>query len=207
MRGPRPRPGFRPGPTDAGQRHASSCARFAAGTLASGARLPSTRALAADPGQSRTTVTAAYEMLSAERYLVNAAGRVARVAGAAVLPATAAPQPEDVGSQLSTYGRRLLSFRAPAPSTPVPLDFLYGAVAAHDFPLRSWRRAVQAERARSQARLNYIELEGELALRLPREARLAGTAAALHAVLWLTARQATDEPAIVRAARAAGVGV
>lgn len=112
-----------------------------------------------------------------------------------------------MGSQLSTYGRRLLPFRAPAPSTPVPLDFLYGAVAAHDFPLRSWRRAVQAERARSQVRLNYIELEGEPALRLPREAQLAGTAAGLHAVLWLTARQATDEPAIVRAARAAGVGV
>jgi len=163
----------RPGSTGAGQRLCEQLrAQIAEGTLAGGARLPSTRALAADLGLSRTTVTAAYEQLAAEGYLVTAAGRVARVARAAALPATAAPQPEDVGSQLSTYGRRLLSFPAPAPSIPVPLDFLYGAVAAHDFPLRSWRRAVQAERARSQAHLNYIEPEGELALRRALQAYL-----------------------------------
>ncbi len=173
MPSPTPRPGLRPGPTGAGQRLCQQLrTQIAAGTLASGARLPSTRALAADLGLSRTTVTAAYEQLAAEGYLVTAAGRVARVARAAVPPATAAPQLEDMGSQLSTYGRRLLSFRAPAPSTPVPLDFLYGAVAAHDFPLRSWRRAVQAERARSQAHLNYIEPEGEPALRRALQAYL-----------------------------------
>ena len=84
MPGPRSRPDFRPGPTGAGQRLCQQLrARIAAGTLASGARLPATRALAADPGLSRTTVTAAYEQLAAEGYLVNAAGRVARVAGVA----------------------------------------------------------------------------------------------------------------------------
>ncbi len=71
-------------PHRAGQRLCGQLrAQIAEGALAGGAPLPSTRALAADLGLSRTTVTAAYEQLAAEGYLVTAPGRVARVAYAA----------------------------------------------------------------------------------------------------------------------------
>ena len=43
--------------------------QIASGLLGPGARLPSTRSLAAEWGVSRTTVTAAYEQLIAEGYL------------------------------------------------------------------------------------------------------------------------------------------
>ena len=43
--------------------------QIASGLLGPGARLPSTRSLAAEWGISRTTVTSAYEQLSAEGYL------------------------------------------------------------------------------------------------------------------------------------------
>src|SRR5476651_1925126 len=49
------------------------------GTLAEGAKLVSTRALAAELGVSRTTVTAAYEQLAAEGFVVTATGKTARV--------------------------------------------------------------------------------------------------------------------------------
>lgn len=48
--------------------------QMADGSLAVGARLPSTRALALDLGVSRTTITAAYEQLAAEGYLETAQG-------------------------------------------------------------------------------------------------------------------------------------
>ena len=51
-----------------------------AGVHASGSRLPSTRALAAEWGLSRTTVTAAFEQLAAEGYLETRPGARARVA-------------------------------------------------------------------------------------------------------------------------------
>ena len=57
--------------------------QMADGSLAVGARLPSTRALALDLGVSRTTITAAYEQLAAEGYLETAQGARARVAAGA----------------------------------------------------------------------------------------------------------------------------
>src|SRR3954470_15478203 len=61
-----------------------------AGSLGPGARLPSTRALAAEWGVSRTTVTAAYEQLLAEGYLETRQGARARVARS-LGPAAAKP--------------------------------------------------------------------------------------------------------------------
>jgi GntR family transcriptional regulator/MocR family aminotransferase len=145
-------------------------AQIADGTLAGGARLPSTRALAAELRVSRTTVTAAYEQLAAEGYLVTAPGRAARVAvraapvrvgrkrGGMVRPAVDAPR-------LSAYGQRLAAMQLPLPAAPVRIDFLYGAVAAQDFPARALRRAVQASQTRSSSTLRYIEPEGDAGLR------------------------------------------
>ncbi len=64
--------------------------RIADGTLAANTAVPSTRVLAADLGVSRTTVTAAYEQLAAEGFIVTSSGRVARVAD---LPSVSRPLP------------------------------------------------------------------------------------------------------------------
>lgn len=50
------------------------------GTLAAGTRLMSTRAIAAELGVSRTTVTAAYEQLAAEGFVLTSVGKAATVA-------------------------------------------------------------------------------------------------------------------------------
>ena len=148
-------------------------AQVADGTLAPGARVPSTRALAADLGVSRSTVTTAYEQLVAEGFLVTAAGRAARVA--APLAAGAAPgrldaPPAAPVPPLSAWGRRVegmagMALQASAPQEAAPIDFLYGAVASRDFPALAWRRVYQAELLRQQHRLYYAEPEGDPALR------------------------------------------
>src|SRR6516165_9285176 len=56
--------------------------QIASGLLGPGARLPSTRSLAAEWGISRTTVTSAYEQLSAEGYLETRQGARTQVAQA-----------------------------------------------------------------------------------------------------------------------------
>lgn len=148
-------------------------------TLPPGAPVPSTRALAAELGVSRTTVTAAYEQLAAEGFLVTAAGRAARVAHAADVAGAAphakmppaAPPPgreRQASPALSAYAHRLVqASMSPPPLAPPPAryDFLYGAVAFRDFPAIAWRRAYQAELLRQQHSLNYGAPEGEPALR------------------------------------------
>lgn len=146
-------------------------AQIADGSLRAGAAVPSTRALAAEQGISRTTVTAVYEQLAAEGFLLTSAGRAARVAAT-----SAAPVPQAQGTQtgqsslpaLSAYGVRVAGLPTPsaAVSAPVRYDFLYGAVAPTDFPMQPWRRAYQAEWRREQTALYYADAQGEASLRL-----------------------------------------
>jgi GntR family transcriptional regulator/MocR family aminotransferase len=144
--------------------------QIADGTLAHGAQVPSTRALAADLGVSRTTVTAAYEQLAAEGFLATSAGRVARVASPLAVPGPPGAKPKrrsGVASSLSGFGRRVAAIEMPglAPAEPCRIDFLYGAVAYRDFPTLAWRRAYQAELLRHQTRLCYVAPEGDASLR------------------------------------------
>lgn len=181
----------RSGPTGAGRQvYLRLRGQMADGSLPAGAALPSTRALAAELGLSRTTVTAAYEQLAAEGYVITATGRAARVAlplaqreplrAAARKPARAAgrvdtvPHPQarareraQVAPTLSAFARRIGAMALPAslPDPPPAIDFLYGAVAARDFPTLAWRRAYQAELLRQQPRLFYAAPEGDPALR------------------------------------------
>jgi GntR family transcriptional regulator/MocR family aminotransferase len=64
-----------------------------AGRLPAGARLPSTRSLAAELGISRGVVSEAYEQLAAEGYLLASQGAPTRVARAVRAPAPAPPPP------------------------------------------------------------------------------------------------------------------
>ncbi|MGN6579687.1 MAG: PLP-dependent aminotransferase family protein [Bordetella sp.] len=144
--------------------------QMADGTLPPGARVMSTRALAAELGVSRTTVTAVYEQLIAEGFLATAPGRAARVAGTLTAPAsrkTAAKHKPCAAPRLSAFGRRVadLPTRLPPGVEPVRYDFLYGALAARDFPTLAWRRAYQAALLRQQRNLSYIPPEGDLPLR------------------------------------------
>ncbi|WP_307657355.1 MocR-like pyridoxine biosynthesis transcription factor PdxR [Variovorax paradoxus] len=144
--------------------------QIADGTLAAGAQVPSTRALAADLGVSRTTVTAAYEQLAAEGFLATSAGRVARVASplAAAAQSTAKLKRRiEIAPAVSAFGRRVAAIDMPglAPAEPCRIDFLYGAVASRDFPALAWRRAYQAELLRHQRRLYYVAPEGDASLR------------------------------------------
>ena len=84
------------------------------GRLATGARLPSSRALATDLGVSRTTVLLAYDQLLAEGYVT---GRV----GSGTYVATELPE--------AALGTAAASAEAPARHTPARLS-TYGARAA-----------------------------------------------------------------------------
>jgi len=143
-------------------------AQIAGGGLAPGAALPSTRTLALEWGISRTTVTAVYEQLAAEGYLDTSARTRARVAaGASTAPRPAQPQEAAAPARLSAYGQRMaaLAWPLPAPTQGKEIDFVYGALAATDFPTLAWRRAYSAALLRRQPRLSYGAPEGEAALR------------------------------------------
>jgi GntR family transcriptional regulator / MocR family aminotransferase len=150
-------------------------AQIADGTLPAGVAVPSTRALAADLGVSRTTVTAVYEQLAAEGYIVTSAGRVARVAAPLSKPAAStAVRAAAAARALSAYGRRVAGMPAlkPVESQPGDIDFLYGALAARDFPALIWKRAYQAELLHQQDKLYYVPPEGDTSLRRALQAYL-----------------------------------
>jgi GntR family transcriptional regulator/MocR family aminotransferase len=146
------------------------------GALPPGARLPSTRGLAAETGVSRNTVLLAYAQLLGEGY---AAGR--RGSGTYVpaeLPdamtavaASGAPRPAGRrlrAPRLSRLARRV-SGRAVTWAPPpqrVPYDFRYGRPAFGDFPHATWRRLL-ARRARrvSDRDLDYGPPAGATVLR------------------------------------------
>lgn len=150
--------------------------RIASGLLGPGAPLPSTRALAAEWGVSRTTVTAAYDQLIAEGYLETRQGTRARVAPrlgpmpTVPEPKPSGPEPPDPPGQpgrLSAYGRRLEEFDLPPPREDRGMiaDFRYGDLAAADFPRLAWRRALVAALLRRPRRLRYGDPRGSPALR------------------------------------------
>lgn len=136
------------------------------GAYRAGDRLPSTRALAAEWGVSRTTVTAAYGQLTAEGYLVSRGG--ARSVVAPGLGAAAAPTPPEAPAprRLSDFALRLLAFPAPSGRRPCRVaDFRYGELASADFPALAWRRALNRASLRRTDRLRYGDPLGAPALR------------------------------------------
>jgi GntR family transcriptional regulator/MocR family aminotransferase len=136
---------------------------IAAGRLALGARLPSTRALAADLGISRNTAMLAYEQLVAEGYIVSRARSKPSVAGglpSRTQPVSSRPRREN-RPRLSGYGRRLIQAAAMPPSASyagrpgIRYDFRYGRPAVHEFPREIWRRLLAA-----RGRQNSLETFG-----------------------------------------------
>lgn len=136
------------------------------GAYQPGDRLPSTRAFAGEWGASRTTVTAAYGQLIAERYLTTRPGARAIVAqglgtaAAPMLATASAPR------HLSAFAQRLLTLPPPAEARAAPVaDFRYGDLSGADFPTLAWRRALSKAVLRRTARLRYGDPQGTIALR------------------------------------------
>lgn len=143
-------------------------AQIAEGVYRPGSRLPSSRALAAELGVSRTTVTAAYEQLVAEGYLETRQGARSRVPIGLRVERPA--KRRDATHQpvlLSDFGRRLVDLPANRYSRPDTLvaDFRYGDLAAADFPTLWWKRAIDAAILRRPSRLQYGEPAGSRELR------------------------------------------
>lgn len=151
-------------------------ARIGDGSYAAGTALPSTRALAAERGLSRGTVSLVYEQLASDGFVDTRPGAATRVAAGAAdriraqgqAAAASAPQRQlPDRDRLSAFAQRLqaMPLRPPAPDPAGMIDFVYGPLAGSDFPTLHWLKALrQAEGQRSQ-RLEYASPLGAPELR------------------------------------------
>ncbi len=112
------------------------------GSLAPGSRLPPSRRLAEQLKVARITISAAYDQLQAEGYLISKVGAGTFVAGD--LPPVAEETRQPFRPQLTDWGRRLSSTREIArrrnASGRLEIDFGFGRSFPHIFPYDIWRR-------------------------------------------------------------------
>ena len=145
------------------------------GRLAPGARLPSTRQLAADLRVSRSTAVQAYEQLRAEGYIEGIGGAETRVSGA--LPDSfvraGAHSTEPVAQHRSSLvpsarARATLAMlrRTSPPFGAGPRAFRAGVPAVDVFPVDTWGRIMARRWGRTPARdLSYSDPFGYRPLR------------------------------------------
>ncbi len=111
------------------------------GRLRAGARLPSTRTLAAACGVSRNTAVAAYELLLSEGYVAARRGSGTRVADSLPLPprakGTAGAPGDDRRLNRVWRGRALPRMNQAA---VLPFSFQIGIPDPRSFPAEVWRR-------------------------------------------------------------------
>ena len=132
------------------------------GRLALGARLPSTRQLAADLRVSRSTAVQAYEQLRAEGYIEGLGGAETRVSGALpdsfVRAGSRDLEPAAVQQRsslvASTRARATLAAlrRSPPPFGAGPRAFRAGVPAVDVFPVDTWGRIMARRWSRTPAR-------------------------------------------------------
>lgn len=157
--------------------------RIADGTYAAAAALPSTRALAAERGLSRATVTLVYEQLAAEGFIETRTGAASRVAVGAGPPSKAqrtrarTPAPNRLAGRLSAVGNRIaaLGMGDSSRTTLGEIDFVYGPLAGSDFPTLAWMKVLRAVEHQRSRRLEYEDPRGNLDLRKALHAHLSQT--------------------------------
>jgi GntR family transcriptional regulator/MocR family aminotransferase len=117
-----------------------------AGRLAPGARLPSTRTLAAELGLSRGTVSAAYDQLVAEGYFVARRGS---------------------GTEVAELGQRAAEAAPPSARTGLPRhNLMPGSPDVTTFPTAAWLRSVRRALNNAPAdAYGYGDTRGRLELR------------------------------------------
>lgn len=158
-------------------------ARIAEGIYAAGAALPSTRALAAERGLSRATVTLVYEQLAADGFIDTRAGAASRVALGAASPGrpqrarAKAIAPDRLAGRLSAIGQHMAALKLAdrGPTAPGEIDFVYGPLSGSDFPTLIWMKALRAVERQRSRRLEYEDPRGNLALRQALQAHLGQT--------------------------------
>ena len=147
------------------QRQLHECLRqgIRSGTLASGARLPASRALAAELGVARNSVLYAYEQLASEGFIV-ATRRGSVVAPLTRRLAASAPR-HDAPAQRASLSRRAQNMPL-LPGSETAAAFAPGVPALGEFPVLRWRRMLdRAWASLTPAQLNYADPAGEPALR------------------------------------------
>lgn len=178
----------RPGTPGARQIYRALKTQILDGVFSALGKLPSSRALAAELGVSRTTVTAAYEQLAAEGLIFVRQG-ARPVVGVQARSTSAEPgEASATPIRLSAYGERALAIRAwRPPGKALAVDFRYGDLAPGDFPTLAWKRAVDAVLAQRPAQLAYADPCGSPRLR-----------AALRGYLWRARMlEATPEQIVI----------
>jgi GntR family transcriptional regulator/MocR family aminotransferase len=141
------------------------------GRLAPGARLPSTRALAADLVVSRTTTLLAYEQLLAEGYLTGVHGSGTFVAAELPDDMPRAATPRQSGRPRHPPVSRRAERAAATPVSAIRLPgqsrpFRIGVPALDLFPVRLWSQiAARQIRNATMSQLDYGDAAGWLPLR------------------------------------------
>ena len=134
------------------------------GRIRAGEALPPTRELAQRLSVSRTTVSAAYDRLTAEGFL---AGRVGAGTFVTARPGTAPPDPPGAADGVRPLPEWDAVPRPPASfASPPEFDFRPGVPDLTRFPFDTWRRLVtQRLRAGQADLLTYGDARGYPALR------------------------------------------
>lgn len=149
--------------------------------MRSGARLPSTRGLAAELGVSRNAVAEAYDQLWSEGYLERRHGSGTFVATNLCLPESQRPAANGANSALSQRGRTLVDITT-SHSPNFPRAFSPGLPSLDPSLLTSWFQASARVRKRVTAELlSYGDSAGYRPLREAIAARL-GPARGVHCV-------------------------
>src|SRR5271170_8105367 len=124
------------------------------GRIPSGARLPSSRALADELAIARNTATRAYETLVIEGYAeTRPASGIFAAAALPVLPAAASVPPPASNAARAPLPLPVVTAPAgiAAPRGSVSFDFSPSAPSASLFPLKTWRRLLQSALSRGGA--------------------------------------------------------
>lgn len=132
------------------------------GQIQAGTRLVSTRALAAELGIARNSVTYAYERLAEEGFVAATRnGTVTLWRGKAH-----AQQKSESCSRSIQLANRVIGLENPVPEPDAMLPFVPGLPSLEEFPLVQWRRCVErAWRSIRPAHLAYGPAEGMPELR------------------------------------------
>ncbi len=136
------------------------------GSFGAGARLPSTRGLAAELGIARSTVVAVFEQLAAEGYIEPRRGSGYFVA-APLAPAAASMPDSAGGATARATSRQAKSLRLVMPEwRKSPRPFEIGCAEVDNRLVASWKRlASRALSARARLNWDYGDPQGEPALR------------------------------------------
>ncbi|MBB5369796.1 MULTISPECIES: PLP-dependent aminotransferase family protein [unclassified Janthinobacterium] len=139
------------------QLHARLKTAILGGELPAGSSLPGSRALAATLGIARNTVSAVYDQLAVEGYVL------ARRQGTQVA-AQSHREERPAQSAAPVLARRVAQFTAPL-AMHRPAALRPGEPALPQFPLAAWRRALDVAYQGNTAALGYGDPAGEPALR------------------------------------------